>query len=83
MCGQPSLKLNLESVASNALVTDLVYNPIETEILKTARRNGLQTIDGLGMLLYQAELGFQNWYNVKPEVNTDLRAFILKSLNTK
>ena len=83
MCGQPSLKLNLENVASNALITDLVYNPIETEILTTARRNGLQTIDGLGMLLYQAELGFQNWYNVKPEVNTDLRAFILKSLNTK
>ena len=80
MYGQPSLKVNLKNVASDAVITDLVYNPIETDILKSAKQYGYQTIDGLGMLLYQAKLGFQNWYNIKPEVTNDLRAFILKEL---
>ena len=77
MVGQPELKVDLKKLATNALVTDLVYNPLETDILKNAKQLGFRTVDGLGMLLYQAELGFNNWFNIKPEVNKELRKFML------
>ncbi len=79
MVGQPSLKVNLKSLASNALVTDLVYNPLDTDILKDAIQLGFRTVDGLGMLLYQAELGFSNWFNIKPDINNELRTFMLNN----
>ena len=77
MVGQPELKVDLKKLATNALVTDLVYNPLETDILKNAKQLGFRTVDGLGMLLYQAELGFNNWFNIKPDVNKELRKFML------
>ena len=77
MVGQPKLKINLKSLATNALVIDLVYNPLHTDILKDAAQLGFRTVDGLGMLLYQAELGFSNWFNIKPDINKELREFML------
>ena len=77
MVGQPNLKVNLKKLATDALVTDLVYNPLETDILKDAKQLGFRTVDGLGMLLYQAELGFSNWFNIKPDINRELRRFML------
>ncbi len=81
MIGQPDLKVNLKRLDTNALVTDLVYNPLETDILKNAKQLGFRTVDGLGMLLYQAELGFSNWFNIKPDVNRELRKFMLNKKN--
>ena len=81
MVGQPELKVDLKKLATNALVTDLVYNPLETDILKNAKQLGFRTVDGLGMLLYQAELGFSNWFNIKPDVNRELRKFMLNKKN--
>ena len=83
MIGQPELKLNLKNIASNALVTDIVYTPINTSLLKTAKEHGYNTVDGLGMLLYQAELGFKNWFNHKPEVTDKLKAILLKQDTSK
>ena len=74
MVGQPELKLNLKNVSPHALVTDLVYNPKDTNLLKLAKSFGYNTVDGLGMLLYQAELGFSNWFNHKPDVTDELKA---------
>ena len=76
MIGQPRLKLNLSDINPNALVTDLVYNPRETEILKNAKALGCKTVGGLGMLLYQAELGFRNWFNIKPTVDSELKKYM-------
>src|SRR6185437_2681128 len=54
MKGQPALDLNLDSLHQGATVCDLIYNPLETELLKNAKARGHNTVDGLGMLMYQA-----------------------------
>ena len=77
MVNQPELKVSLKNIADNALVSDLVYNPLETKILSDAKELGYYTVDGLGMLLYQAELGFTNWFNYKPEVTDTLKSYML------
>lgn len=46
---------------STWLVADLVYNPLQTKLLKTAQAKGCQTLSGLGMLLYQGAIAFELW----------------------
>ena len=60
----------------SALVTDIVYVPLETPFLKSARSTGLKTVDGLGMLLHQAVPSFERWFGVRPQVDAELRALI-------
>lgn len=76
MKGQPPLELDLSRVSDNALVTDIVYVPLITNFLKTARNRGLTTVDGLGMLLHQAVPGFEHWFGQRPRVTPELRAMI-------
>jgi shikimate dehydrogenase len=75
MVGQPPLDVNLRCPAS-LVVADLVYAPLETRLLATARERGLRTADGLGMLLQQAVHGFDLWFGIRPEVTPELRALI-------
>lgn len=63
-----------------ALVTDIVYVPLETPILAMARRQGLKTVDGLGMLLHQAAPGFEKWFGTRPEVTPELRRLIIADM---
>ena len=77
MHGQPTLDLSLERISPAALVTDLVYAPLETPLLAEARARGVATVDGLGMLLHQARPAFQAWFGVLPEVDAALRALVL------
>ncbi|MEA3377987.1 MAG: shikimate dehydrogenase [Chloroflexota bacterium] len=42
-------------------VFDLVYNPLETRLLRQARRSGAGALDGLGMLVRQGALAFEMW----------------------
>jgi shikimate dehydrogenase len=80
MIGQPELELELETLPHHALVTDIVYNPLETFLLKRARARGNPVVDGLGMLLYQAVPGFEAWFGVRPEVTPELRAHVEQAL---
>ena len=82
MVGQPPLDVNLRCPAS-LVVADLVYDPLETAMLKMARAKGLRTADGLGMLLRQAVRGFELWFGVEPEVTPELRAMIEADLLKK
>ena len=82
MVGQPPLEINLRCPAS-LVVADLVYAPLETGLLASARARGLRTADGLGMLLHQAVRGFQLWFGVRPEVTTELRALVEADLLKK
>ena len=75
MVGQPPLEINLRCPAS-LVVADLVYDPLETGLLKAARERGLRIADGLGMLLHQAVRGFELWFGVRPEVTPELRALV-------
>ncbi|MHC1547379.1 shikimate dehydrogenase [Phyllobacterium sp. K27] len=81
MEGKESLSIDLSGVRSDALVTDIVYVPLETPLLKAAHKAGLKTVDGLGMLLHQAVPGFEHWFGVRPEVTPELRDLILTDMN--
>lgn len=64
---------DISPLPPGALVTDIVYAPLETPLLAQARRLGLHTVDGLGMLLHQAVPGFEKWFGRRPEVSPALR----------
>ncbi len=76
MHGQPALQLDVSLLPLLAVVADLVYVPLETPLLAAARRRGLKTADGLGMLLHQAVRGFDLWFGRRPEVTPALRALV-------
>ncbi len=76
MTGQARLEIDLAPLPPEAVVADLVYAPLETELLAAARARGLATADGLGMLLHQAVRGFSLWFGVRPAVTAELRALI-------
>lgn len=77
MVGKPEMRIPLDGLSRDAVVTDLVYAPLETALLAHARSVGCKTVDGLGMLLHQAAPGFARWFNFKPEVDDDLRQAVL------
>jgi shikimate dehydrogenase len=77
MTGQPPLALALDALPTSALVTDIVYAPLETDLLARARARGNPVVDGLGMLLHQARPGFAAWFGVVPEVDAALRRAVL------
>jgi shikimate dehydrogenase len=76
MHGQPALEIDVARLPSQAIVADLVYVPLETPLLAAARKRGLKTADGLGMLLHQAVRGFELWFGQRPEVTPALRALV-------
>ncbi|MGD9981929.1 MAG: shikimate dehydrogenase [Hyphomonadaceae bacterium] len=51
----------------NAIIADIVYRPLDTALLCAARERGLQTVDGLGMLIHQGSRSFELWFGVKPD----------------
>ncbi len=80
MHGQAPLELDLAALPPTALVTDVVYVPLETSLLAAARARGNLVVDGLGMLLHQARPGFRAWFGVDPEVDDELRRVVLAGL---
>lgn len=78
MSGQPPLDIDLSALPGTALVNDIVYAPLETDLLLRARERGNWVVDGLGMLLHQAVPGFTGWFEQTPEVDEELRHFVLE-----
>ena len=76
MHGQPALEIDVARLPDNAVVADLVYVPLQTELLAAAQGRGLKTADGLGMLLHQAVRGFELWFGRRPQVTPELRALV-------
>jgi shikimate dehydrogenase len=72
MIGQTPLEIEIDSLPNHALVTDIVYVPLKTELITKAESRGLKTVPGLGMLLHQAVEGFQHWFGVRPQVSQEL-----------
>ncbi len=62
------------------VVMDLVYNPLETPLLKEAKKVNAIAIDGLGMLIHQGAEAFKIWTGVEPNINV-MREAIMKYLN--
>jgi len=76
MVGQPEMDLTLDLLPKSALVSDIVYIPLETPLLSAARQRGNTTVNGLGMLLHQARPAFKAWFGVMPDVTSELRKMI-------
>ncbi len=81
MSGQPELEIDLSSLATKAIVADIVYVPLKTQLLKNAEARGNCIVPGLGMLLHQAVLGFELWFGVKPEVTPELYTLIARDID--
>lgn len=77
MTGQPPLDLDLAHLTPGAPVCDIVYVPLETDLLKAAKAAGHPVIDGIGMLLHQARPGFAAWFGIEPTVDNALLAHVL------
>ncbi len=80
MVGEAPLDLALDALPVSALVVDIVYVPLETPLLATARARGNRVVDGLGMLLHQARPAFEAWFGIDPKVTPELRALIEATL---
>lgn len=78
MLGKPPLRVPLDGLHKETLVTDIVYAPLKTRLLAEAEEIGCTTVDGLGMLLHQAVPAFERWFGVRPEVDTATRAAALR-----
>ena len=71
MAGQPVWAPDLSALDEAAVVYDLVYHPLETPLLAAARAGGLETVDGLEMLVEQAAVGFELFFGVAPPRDRD------------
>lgn len=77
MVGQPELRVPLDGLRPDTVVTDIVYTPLRTPLLVEAEARGCTVVDGLGMLLHQAVPGFERWFGHRPEVDEELRQAVL------
>lgn len=83
MHGNEGLSADPARLPDHAIVTDIVYVPLETPLLAAARARQLKTVDGLGMLLHQAVPGFERWFGIRPEVTAELRQLIVTDIGAK
>ena len=78
MVGHPEMRVPLDGLRPQTVVTDLVYSPLQTRLLRVATEIGCQAVDGLGMLIHQAVPGFERWFGMRPTVDDATRAAVLK-----
>jgi shikimate dehydrogenase len=79
--GKPALDISLDELPAGAAAYDLVYNPLETDLVTKARARGHKAAGGLGMLLYQAVPSFAAFYGVKPTITPELRGALERALS--
>lgn len=77
MTGKSELRVPMDGLHKETVVTDLVYTPLTTNFLRTANEIGCVTVDGLGMLLHQAVPGFERWFGRRPVVDDETRRVVL------
>ena len=77
MIGKPKLQIDLKALSEKTLVSDLVYVPLETDLLHFAKNKGCRTVSGIGMLIHQAIPGFSRWFGIKPEIDHEIKNLLL------
>lgn len=80
MTGQPALDLRLDRLGAEAVVADIVYAPLETDLIVSAKARGNRAVGGLGMLLHQGPPAWKYWFGLEPQVTPELRAMMEASL---
>ncbi|MEM2817600.1 MAG: shikimate dehydrogenase, partial [Archaeoglobaceae archaeon] len=82
MKGSPGMPVDEELLKEDLIVFDVVYNPVETQLIRKAKEKGCKAITGLEMFVYQAEKAFEIWTGIKPDVELIRRAS-LEALNVQ
>tara|TARA_B110000211_G_scaffold94604_1_gene110335 strand:- start:1024 stop:1854 length:831 start_codon:yes stop_codon:yes gene_type:complete len=59
---------------------DVIYNPLETTMLKNFKEKKIKTFNGLEMFLYQGQKSFYLWNKISPEIDKDLKKIIISNL---
>ncbi len=80
MIGYPKLPISLKRVSKITKVYDIVYNPLETKLIKDAKKLKLEYVTGLSMFLGQAQESFRIWFNIKPRVSDYLISKLKKDI---
>ncbi|HLR11373.1 MAG TPA: shikimate dehydrogenase [Sporosarcina sp.] len=60
------IPINMENVAKDTIVADIIYNPLETEFLQEAKKHGAKTMNGVGMFVHQGAIAFEKWTGICP-----------------
>jgi shikimate dehydrogenase len=81
MTGQPELNIDLSRLSGKAVVTDIVYTPLRTQLLEDAAARGNAVVEGLGMLLHQAVRGFELWFGLRPSVTDELYDIVARDID--
>ena len=76
----PNLNIDIKNLKEDAAVFDLIYNPLETKLIKEAKKRGIKNANGLDMLIYQAEKSFYYWLNKKPKTISKLKKILEKEI---
>jgi shikimate dehydrogenase len=69
---EDNLNLDFSSISGNKFFYDVIYNPGETNFLKTGRELGSKTLNGKLMFIYQAASAFNIWHDQRPEVDENV-----------
>ena len=72
MVNQSELELDISAIKKSAIIYDIVYNPLMTDLLKKGQANGNKIVTGLGMLVWQALVGFEAWFGKKVEIDEEI-----------
>ncbi|MGB1118750.1 MAG: shikimate dehydrogenase family protein, partial [Parvibaculales bacterium] len=80
MEGAPTLDMNLDALAAKATIADIVYVPLETDLLARAKACGHTPVNGLGMLVHQAAHAFDLWFGRRPAFDSALRDRLMRDL---
>jgi shikimate dehydrogenase len=79
MINQQKLDIDISNAKKTAIVYDIVYKPLITDLLKQANELDLKIITGIGMLIEQALVGFEAWFKTKAEFDSELEKILLKN----
>ena len=83
MIGYPELKIKLNKINKEAIIYDIVYNPVNTHLINEAKRHKLEYVTGLDMFLEQAKASFEIWFKIKPDISISLINNIKKKISKK
>ena len=75
MAKMPGLPLDPGLLQARHWVAEIVYFPLETELLRVARAKGCRTLDGSGMAVYQAVGAFRLFTGIEPDAERMMRIF--------
>ena len=76
----PNLNIDIKALKADAAVFDLIYNPLETKLIKESNKRGIKNTNGLDMLIYQAQKSFFYWLNKTPKITEKLKKILEKEI---